>query len=246
MIEKRVINGKSYWVDVQILADGSTVETVFGNPMEDLAKEQAEANARALEEVMENQRRKNQEEFDKQQREARVNKISQEVELERKKRDLENEIYTLEQKKRKLQDDYDADAVDIIDDDPDFAYNEGEEFEAYIYFRQTHSICTRKDLNNLLASNEWKKVIYPKIKRENELKAQQEKHKEEVYWKKVNEQIDSDKRNDKIKKVIFVICMLVAISLAAFGMVTNHWALAILSMLIGTLVCGIMYKEWIE
>lgn len=242
MIEKRVINGKTYWVDVIINSDGSRVETIFGNPMQDLADTQAHA----MEKVLEEQRKKNQEEFDRQQS-AMVNaQLEEEYRLRKQKEDLEREVAQLEHKKRKLQPDYNPDEYDVISDNPNFAlYASDEEFDCYCYIRENRGFCSRKDLDEFIKTNEWKNIIYPQILKEKEVEAQKKK---EVEIKKEKESLRLNKkieREEKLQRLILTLVILIAATLAIISVVCfNNWLIAIIPIVVGTIIGGIMYKEW--
>ena len=247
MIEKRVINGKEYWVDVIVNPDGSRVETIFGNPMQDLADTQAHA----MEKVLETQRKKNQEEFDRQQDIITQRKLEEDYALQKKKEELEREIAQLEKKKIKSQPDYDPDDYDVMFAEDSFSLNATkEEYACYWYIKNDllQDVCTRSDLNKMLESPNWKKVIWPKIQKENELEAQKKKELKELEQKKEKELCRLDKkidREERIQKIIFVLVILLAAIACAVGVIVfNNWLVAIISVIIGMTCAGIMYKEW--
>ena len=208
MIERRVINGKEYWVDVIINSDGSRIETIFGDPMGDAARENAKANAKAMEEVLKNNLRANADEFDRQQSILTMKRIDEEYEMRKQKEELEREIAELELKKRKLSPDYDPDKVDIMIDEEDFCLNASkEEYACYWYIKTdlSNDICTRKDIDKMMSSEEWKTTIYPKlkIKQDAATKKIKEEIKKEEERNKQHYEIHNYERIDLIKRIIF-------------------------------------------
>ena len=247
MIEKRVINGKAYWVDVIINPDGSRVETVFGNPMEDLANEQA----RAMEKVLEDHREKTQRDFELQQSILNKRKSEEEYALQKKKEELEREIAQLEKKKRKAQPDYNPDEEDVMFAEDNFSLCASkEEYECYWYIKNDllQDVCTRSDLNKMLESANWKKVIWPKIKQENLIEAQKRKEKELEEKKKEEERranIDKvNNRENKIKKLIFTLLSIILTTTVIFTSIFVNLSFGIAISVVEVVALALLYKAW--
>ena len=249
MIERRVINGKEYWVDVIICEDGSRVETVIGDPMGDTARENAEANARAMEEVLNRNLEANAREFDRQQRVLEEKRMEQEYEMRKQKEELEREVRELELKKKKLSPDYDPDFVDVMIDEEDFCLNASKEEYACYYYMKTklaYDVCTRKDLNEKMATPEWKNTIYPKLKKENEEEVKKIKEEVHLFKPKDDYTVHNYEKETLIKRLVFGLILLGGCATSGIALANSMWAFGIISILITLIVCGIMYKAWIE
>lgn len=239
MIEKRVINGKTYWVDVIINPDGSRVETVFGNPMQDLADTQA----RAMEEVLEAQRKKNQEEFDRQQR-AMVNaQLEEETRLRKQREDLEREVAQLKRKKTRLQPDYNPDDYDVMEAEENFTFVATREEYLCYYYMKTHlnyDVCPRKALNEMMATDEWKEKIYPKLVKE----ADEEKKKLKEEVKPTPKRVVESRDFKTLKLIIGIVVLIIALFWVVFSIEVFHsYVVGFIGALVGAIIFGLLIKD---
>lgn len=147
MIEKRIIDGKSIFVNIIENPDGSITEQYF----DDLIS------------LLENDKNKElKEKLKKEKEKFRLEKLK----LEEEKKEF-----------KKLKDDQRNNVDILEDDPNYLNYCTEEQKEGYLYLKNNNLKSTRRDLKNLLASYRWKAEIYPSIRKAKEEKERQIKEK---------------------------------------------------------------------
>ena len=121
--------------------------------MKDMAKAQADAIAKAMEE----QRKAQERELEFQKSELEHQNYIKQRELEEERENFERERKELERKK------LDRSQTDIMVIDGNWGlYCTDEEYKAYYYYKRTHDVCTINDLYDFMKTPEWK-AAYPKV-----------------------------------------------------------------------------------
>ena len=138
MIEKRIIDGKSYFVNVIENEDGSITEQYLDDYLDSLMKQKDIKTKEMLEKEREKLRLE------------RIEFAKEKIEWKKMQEDANNNI-----------------DIKVSDPNYLKICSE-EEREAYNYLAKNNMRTTKKDLKSLLRTSRWKSNIYPSIKDERE------------------------------------------------------------------------------
>lgn len=188
MIEKRIIEGREYWVNVEVGSDGSVMETIIG-AKDQAMKDKAELQARAMQEVLNAQLEQQKRDQDYYEGRMRVEQAEQELRMQ-DEIIRQNALLEEQRKLNAYNVEYDdirncPNGYDLLTEEQKYAFK--------YYIKYVCDYCTKKDLHDFMQDTWWKLNKDDFIKEE---EAKRDKEWKEFLKKQEDEKLEAKKQEE--------------------------------------------------